>query len=46
MKAHTFETQASITPARALEVLKDGNARFVKNLRVNRNLLQLSLIHI
>ncbi|MBP7777019.1 MAG: carbonic anhydrase [Acidobacteria bacterium] len=40
MKAHTFETQASITPARALEVLKDGNARFVKNLRVNRNLLQ------
>jgi carbonic anhydrase len=40
MKAHTLETQASITPARALEILKEGNARFVNNLRVNRNLLQ------
>ncbi len=40
MKAHTSETQATITPARALEVLKEGNARFVSNLRVNRNLLQ------
>lgn len=40
MKAHTSETQATITPARALEFLKEGNARFVNNLRVNRNLLQ------
>lgn len=40
MKAHTFETQASITPARALEILKEGNQRFVNNLKVNRNLLQ------
>jgi carbonic anhydrase len=40
MKTHTSETQASITPARALEFLKEGNARFVNNLRVNRNLLQ------
>ncbi len=40
MKAHTFETQASITPARALEILKEGNMRFVNNLKVNRNLLQ------
>lgn len=40
MKAHTSETQATITPARALEILKEGNARFVSNLRVNRNLLQ------
>jgi len=40
MKAHTSETQSSITPARALEILKEGNARFVSNLRVNRNLLQ------
>ena len=40
MKAHTSETQATIPPARALELLKEGNQRFVKNLRVNRNLLQ------
>ena len=40
MKAHTFETQASITPARALEILKEGNMRFVNNLKINRNLLQ------
>lgn len=40
MKTHTFETQATITPARALEILKEGNARFVNNLRINRNLLQ------
>ena len=40
MKAHTFETQASITPARALEILKEGNQRFINNLKVNRNLLQ------
>ncbi len=40
MKAHTVETQASVTPARALEFLKEGNQRFVNNLRINRNLLQ------
>jgi carbonic anhydrase len=40
MKAHSLETQASITPARALEILKEGNQRFVSNLKVNRNLLQ------
>ena len=40
MKAHTFETQASITPAKALEYLKEGNQRFVSNLKINRNLLQ------
>lgn len=40
MKAHTSETQSSITPAKALEYLKEGNARFVNNLKVNRNLLQ------
>jgi carbonic anhydrase len=40
MKAHTLESQATITPARALEILKEGNARFINNLRVNRNLLQ------
>jgi carbonic anhydrase len=40
MKTHTSETQATITPAKALEILKEGNQRFVNNLRVNRNLLQ------
>lgn len=40
MKAHTLESQATITPARALEILKEGNQRFISNLRVNRNLLQ------
>lgn len=40
MKLHPSETQATITPARALEILKDGNGRFVNNLRINRNLLQ------
>ena len=40
MKTHTSETQATITPLRALEILKEGNERFVNNLRINRNLLQ------
>lgn len=40
MKAHTSETQASMTPAKALEILKEGNQRFVNNLKVSRNLLQ------
>jgi carbonic anhydrase len=40
MKTHTSDTQATITPVKALEVLKEGNMRFVNNLRVNRNLLQ------
>lgn len=32
--------QAQLTPAKALELLKEGNKRFVNNLKVNRNLLQ------
>jgi carbonic anhydrase len=40
MKSHTSETQASITPAKALEFLREGNQRFVTNLKVNRDLLQ------
>lgn len=32
--------QAAITPGRALELLKEGNKRFVSNLKINRNLLQ------
>jgi len=40
MKAHTLETQSSITPEKALEFLKEGNKRFINNLKVNRNLLE------
>lgn len=40
MKAHTLETQAAITPAIALNMLKEGNQRFVKNQAVNRDLLE------
>jgi len=40
MKAHTKETQATMTPHKALEYLKEGNKRFQGNLSANRNLLQ------
>ncbi len=40
MKTLTKEMQESITPAKALELLQEGNVRFVNNLKVNRNLLQ------
>lgn len=40
MKAHTHETQSTITPERALEFLKEGNQRFVNNLKANRDLLE------
>jgi len=40
MKTLTKEMQTAITPALALEILKDGNKRFVSNLKINRNLLQ------
>jgi len=39
MWAHTKETQEKITPRQALEFLKEGNVRFLNNLKVNRNLL-------
>lgn len=40
MRTLTKEMQAQLTPARGIELLKDGNKRFVNNLKVNRNLLQ------
>ena len=40
MKTLTKEMQSVITPSVALEILKDGNKRFVSNLKINRNLLQ------
>ena len=40
MRTHSKETQSSLTPELAFEILKEGNDRFVKNLKANRNLLQ------
>lgn len=40
MRTHSKETQSSLTPDLALEILKEGNERFVNNLKANRNLLQ------
>ena len=40
MKTLTKEMQTAITPLMALELLQEGNKRFVNNLKVNRNLLQ------
>ena len=40
MKTLTKEMQAEVTPEKAIDILKNGNARFVSNLRANRNLLQ------
>lgn len=41
MKTHTKEFQEKLTPERALTVLKEGNQRFVKNLKTQRNHLDL-----
>ncbi len=40
MKAHTKETQATMTPEKSLQYLKEGNVRFQNNLKANRNLLE------
>jgi carbonic anhydrase len=40
MKTLTKEMQNAITPAMAMDILKEGNKRFVSNLKINRNLLQ------
>jgi carbonic anhydrase len=40
MKAHTKETQATMTPQKSLQYLKEGNIRFQNNLKANRNLLE------
>lgn len=40
MKAHTRETQATMTPQKSLDYLKEGNQRFQNNLKANRNLLE------
>jgi carbonic anhydrase len=40
MKAHTKETQETMTPQKSLDYLKEGNIRFQNNLKANRNLLE------
>nr|WP_262897320.1 carbonic anhydrase family protein [Winogradskyella marina] len=40
MKAHTRETQSTMTPEKSLQYLKEGNVRFQNNLKANRNLLE------
>ncbi|MEP3208840.1 MAG: carbonic anhydrase family protein [Maribacter sp.] len=39
MKALTKETQAAITPDKAIQLLKEGNQRFVENNKASRDLL-------
>jgi carbonic anhydrase len=40
MKAHTQETQATMTPEKSLTFLIEGNERFRNNIRINRNLIE------
>lgn len=40
MRYHTAETQATVTPEKAIQFLKEGNERFMNNLKMNRNLLE------
>jgi carbonic anhydrase len=39
MKAHTKETQMSISPEKAVDLLKEGNNRFIENKTISRDLL-------
>ncbi|RYD57693.1 MAG: carbonic anhydrase [Sphingobacteriales bacterium] len=39
MRSHDLVPN-SVTPAKALDILKKGNHRFINNLKVNRNLLE------
>lgn len=40
MKTLNKEMQTAITPLMAIEILKEGNKRFMNNLKANRNLLE------
>jgi carbonic anhydrase len=40
MRTHTKETQYHLTPELALDILKEGNERFVNNIKAHRNLLE------
>ncbi|MBI3139703.1 MAG: carbonic anhydrase [Sphingobacteriales bacterium] len=39
MRVHTKETQSNLTPRMVLEILKEGNNRFIGNLKAQRDLL-------
>lgn len=39
MKTHNAISQANLTPIQAFQFLKEGNERFINNLKLNRNLL-------
>lgn len=40
MRTLTREMQKAITPQSAIKILKNGNERFINNLKISRNLLQ------
>jgi hypothetical protein len=40
MRTQSRADLGNISPERALEILREGNLRFVNNLKANRNLLQ------
>ncbi|HVF82244.1 MAG TPA: carbonic anhydrase family protein [Flavisolibacter sp.] len=40
MRTLNKEMQQKVAPLQALEILKEGNKRFVNNLKINRNLLE------
>lgn len=40
MHTQSEKTQSNLTPDLAFQILKEGNDRFVKNIKANRNLLQ------
>lgn len=40
MRTHTKETQTNLTPNLALQYLIEGNARFMTNIKANRDLLE------
>jgi carbonic anhydrase len=40
MRTQTRETQQHLTPEKALDILIEGNKRFVNNLKANRDLLK------
>src|SRR6187431_1354222 len=40
MRTHTKISQQEMTPTDAVNILKEGNGRFVNNIKAHRNLLQ------
>ena len=40
MRTHSYESQSLLSPDMALQILKEGNERFMSNRKANRNLLQ------